>query len=263
MNISDWIRSCARCALALGILAGYAQAQDTRSTPASNKPNVVLVLTDNLGWGEPGVYGGGILRGAPTPRIDQLAAEGMRLLNFNVEAQCTLSRAALLTGRYANVGQKEYPRSNANPSWKIGTRGASRTRFCPAQQIHQAIQLSSTPRPNRIDPKYLIAAHPTPRVCDELRDGLTIGFVRNVMFSLAPSGALATSAVHAQTPPKMKMTTDIPAAITTPDKVETRLGTLKFFDGFPDDGARRSMRTARAFAVRGRTTIKPYSLWKT
>ena len=38
-----------------------------------------------------------------------------------------------------------------------------------------------------------------------------------------------------QTPPKMKMTTDIPSSITTPDSVETRLGTLKFTDGFPDD----------------------------
>ena len=35
--------------------------------------------------------------------------------------------------------------------------------------------------------------------------------------------------------PKMKMTTDIPPEITTPDSVETRIGTLKFFDGFPDD----------------------------
>ncbi len=65
------------------------------------RPNVVLVLMDNLGWGELGVYGGGILRGAPTPRIDRFASEGARLLNFNVEAQCTPSRAALLTGRYA------------------------------------------------------------------------------------------------------------------------------------------------------------------
>ena len=47
------------------------------------------MLADNLGYGELGVYGGGILRGAPTPRIDRLAAEGTRLLNFNVEAQCT------------------------------------------------------------------------------------------------------------------------------------------------------------------------------
>ena len=65
------------------------------------KPNIVLVLMDNLGWGELGVYGGGILRGAPTPRLDRLAAEGFRALNFNVEAQCTPSRAALMTGRYA------------------------------------------------------------------------------------------------------------------------------------------------------------------
>lgn len=56
---------------------------------------------DNLGWGELGVYGGGILRGSATPRLDRLSGEGMRLLNFNVEAQCVPSRAALLTGRYA------------------------------------------------------------------------------------------------------------------------------------------------------------------
>ena len=62
-------------------------------------PNIVFMLMDNLGYGELGVYGGGILRGAPTPRIDKLASEGMRLLNFNVEAQCTPTRSALMTGR--------------------------------------------------------------------------------------------------------------------------------------------------------------------
>jgi arylsulfatase A-like enzyme len=71
------------------------------SSEQGAKPNIVLVLMDNLGWGELGVYGGGILRGAPTPRLDKLAAEGFRALNFNVEAQCTPSRAALMTGRYA------------------------------------------------------------------------------------------------------------------------------------------------------------------
>jgi arylsulfatase A-like enzyme len=57
-----------------------------------------------------GVYGGGILRGAPTPRIDKLAAEGMRLLNFNVEAQCAPSRSALITGRFPiRSGTHEVP----------------------------------------------------------------------------------------------------------------------------------------------------------
>ncbi len=88
-----------------GMVAGApAAAQQPR------KPNIVFMLMDNLGYGELGVYGGGILRGAATPRIDALAGEGMRLLNFNVEAQCTPSRSALMTGRFAiRSGTYEVP----------------------------------------------------------------------------------------------------------------------------------------------------------
>jgi arylsulfatase len=68
---------------------------------AAEKPNIVFMMADNLGYGELGCYGGGILRGAATPRIDQLAREGLRLLNYNVEVQCTPSRSALLTGRFS------------------------------------------------------------------------------------------------------------------------------------------------------------------
>lgn len=80
----------------LGALLGapLAQAQ-------SASPNIVLMLADNLGYGELGSYGGGPIRGAETPRIDQLAADGVRLTNFNVEAQCTPSRSALMTGRFS------------------------------------------------------------------------------------------------------------------------------------------------------------------
>jgi arylsulfatase len=68
---------------------------------AQDKPNIVLVFLDNFGWGEPGFNGGGIIRGAETPRMDSLASEGLRLTNFNIEVQCTPSRSALMTGRYA------------------------------------------------------------------------------------------------------------------------------------------------------------------
>ena len=73
--------------------------------PAANAddqlpPNIVLLVMDNFGYGEVGVYGGGVLRGAPTPRIDSIAADGYQLTNFNVEAECTPSRASLMTGRY-------------------------------------------------------------------------------------------------------------------------------------------------------------------
>jgi arylsulfatase len=63
-------------------------------------PNIVLILADNLGWGELGCYGNSGIRGAVTPRIDRLAAEGLRLLNFNVESDCVPTRSALMTGRH-------------------------------------------------------------------------------------------------------------------------------------------------------------------
>ena len=61
------------------------------------KPNVVFILADNMGYGDLGSYGGGELRGAPTPRLDRLAREGLRLTQFLVEPACTPSRAALMT----------------------------------------------------------------------------------------------------------------------------------------------------------------------
>ncbi len=76
-------------------------AQSPPSPPSlPSPPNIVLVLADNLGWGELGCYGGGVLRGAPTPHIDALAAEGLRLTNFNVESDCVPTRSALMTGRH-------------------------------------------------------------------------------------------------------------------------------------------------------------------
>jgi arylsulfatase len=67
--------------------------------PGQPRPNVVLMFPDNLGIGEVASYGG--VRGVPTPNIDRIGQDGMRLTNFNVEYSCVVSRAALLTGRYA------------------------------------------------------------------------------------------------------------------------------------------------------------------
>jgi arylsulfatase A-like enzyme len=97
----------------ISVLASFFAAKIAITPVAAQqpkKPNIVFMLTDNLGYGELGVYGGGILRGAPTPRVDALASEGMRLLNFNVEAQCTPSRLALMTGRFSiRSGTYEVP----------------------------------------------------------------------------------------------------------------------------------------------------------
>lgn len=70
-------------------------------TPNPRKPNVLYFLVDNLGMGEISAYTGGPLRGAATARIDSFMQQGMMLLNFAPEAQCTPSRSALMTGRHA------------------------------------------------------------------------------------------------------------------------------------------------------------------
>ncbi|HEY6525387.1 MAG TPA: sulfatase-like hydrolase/transferase [Solirubrobacteraceae bacterium] len=67
-----------------------------------DRPNVVFMLADNLGYGDVGCFGSaGEQRGMPTPNLDRLADGGLRLNQFLVEAACTPSRAALLTGRYS------------------------------------------------------------------------------------------------------------------------------------------------------------------
>jgi len=65
------------------------------------KPNIVYILADDIGYTELGSYGGGKIRGAPTPNLDQMAAQGARFLTFYSEVECSPSRAAVTSGRYA------------------------------------------------------------------------------------------------------------------------------------------------------------------
>jgi arylsulfatase A-like enzyme len=88
--------------LICGLLTGVALSFLSMPVIAqAAKPNILFILADNLGYGELGAYGGGATRGGLTPRIGKLASEGLRLTNMNMEAQCTPSRSAILTGRYA------------------------------------------------------------------------------------------------------------------------------------------------------------------
>lgn len=67
----------------------------------NEKPNLVIMLADNLGFGDLSVYNGGTRGGIRTPNIDRLASEGMRFTQFLVEPGCTPSRAGLMTGQYS------------------------------------------------------------------------------------------------------------------------------------------------------------------
>ena len=67
----------------------------------TNRPNIVLMLGDNIGYGDFGAFQGGEIRGVPTPNVDSIADDGVTLTQCFVEAACTPSRAALMTGRYS------------------------------------------------------------------------------------------------------------------------------------------------------------------
>ena len=69
---------------------------------SAEKPNVILIVADNVGYGDIGAFQGGEIRGMPTPRIDQLASEGLTLTQFLTEPGCTPSRAGLNTGRHSH-----------------------------------------------------------------------------------------------------------------------------------------------------------------
>lgn len=85
--------------LAASVTATRAAAPPARKPVDGARPNIVFMMVDNFGYGDLGCYGGGELRGVPTPNIDRLATQGLRLTNFNVEPECTPTRSALLTGR--------------------------------------------------------------------------------------------------------------------------------------------------------------------
>jgi arylsulfatase len=63
------------------------------------RPNILIFLMDNVGWGDLGIYGGGLMVGAPTPNMDRLGREGLQLLSAYSQPSCTPSRTTLLTGR--------------------------------------------------------------------------------------------------------------------------------------------------------------------
>ncbi|WP_245917141.1 sulfatase family protein [Mongoliibacter ruber] len=87
--------------LGIMILTGFFSCSEKPTSQKENKlPNIVLILTDDQGYNDLGVYGSPDIL---TPHLDQLAEDGMRFTNFYVaQAVCSASRAALLTGTYSN-----------------------------------------------------------------------------------------------------------------------------------------------------------------
>ena len=87
-----------------------ARAQGTRS----QRPNIVLIITDDVGYGDFGSYGATDLK---TPNIDRLARDGVRLTDFYANgATCSPTRTGLISGRYQQRTGLEDPLGSRGPS---------------------------------------------------------------------------------------------------------------------------------------------------
>jgi arylsulfatase A-like enzyme len=88
----------------LTVLAAVAAVLVMAAGPsgAADKPNIILILSDDFGYGDSAPYGGGPGRGMPTPSLERMANEGMTFFSFYAQPSCTPGRAAVQTGRIPN-----------------------------------------------------------------------------------------------------------------------------------------------------------------
>ena len=88
--------------MAAAVLGTFVLAAGPGQALAQAKPNILLIVSDDTGYGDLGPYGGGEGRGIPTPSIDRMSRDGMTFFSFYAQPSCTPGRAAIQTGRIPN-----------------------------------------------------------------------------------------------------------------------------------------------------------------
>src|ERR1700757_3650684 len=98
MDLGASVRSFAYGALAVSsVIAGGSLGCQAQAGTAK-QPNIVVIMADDIGWSNIGVYNMGMMAGR-TPNLDKMAHEGMMFTDYYAEASCTAGRAAFLTGQ--------------------------------------------------------------------------------------------------------------------------------------------------------------------
>ena len=114
----------ARLVAAALLCIGVLFPASVSAQPTKRKPNILVIVADDLGYGDIGVHGG---KAVPTPNIDKLARMGTRCTSGYVSAPyCSPSRAGLLTGRYQTKFGHEF-NPHVGPEGKLGLPLAERT----------------------------------------------------------------------------------------------------------------------------------------
>jgi len=139
MNRRQFLKSTAATATAL--FANCAVNDNTTKNRTGKKltgsrPNFVFILSDDMGWAEPGFNGG---KAELTPNIDRLASDGLRLTQFYTHSVCAPTRSAFLTGRYAFRNWMDWRSEDfGKPSYleKLGLTLAHNDEGVPTRRIH-------------------------------------------------------------------------------------------------------------------------------
>ena len=111
-------------------------ADATAASAPGSRPNIVFILTDDMGWNQPGFNGG---KKELTPNIDQLANQSTKLTQFYTHSVCAPTRGAFLTGRYAFRNWMDWRSEDfGKPSYlkKLGLTLAHNDRGEPTRRIH-------------------------------------------------------------------------------------------------------------------------------
>ncbi|MCP4261870.1 MAG: sulfatase-like hydrolase/transferase [Planctomycetes bacterium] len=139
MNRRHFLKAIAATATAL--FAGCsvnnnATENRTRKKLAGSRPNIVFILSDDMGWAQPGFNGG---NPELTPNIDRLASDGLRLTQFYTHSVCAPTRGAFLTGRYAFRNWMDWRSEDfGKPSYlkKLGLTLAHNNEGIPTRRLH-------------------------------------------------------------------------------------------------------------------------------
>ena len=135
-----------------GIVApAVAQEKMTTPTPAQEKPNILFIMGDDIGWMQPSIYHEGLAVGE-TPNIDRIGHEGAKFMTYYAEQSCTAGRTAFITGMQPVRVGMVLPEIPGSPSYL--RTGTPDTRQVPARSRlhHRRVRQEPSWRYHRVAP---------------------------------------------------------------------------------------------------------------
>ena len=234
--------------LRLACLSGALAPTAIPASAQVQKPNIILIVSDDFGYGDMGVYGGGENRGQPTPSLDRIANEGMQFLSFYGQPSCTPGRAAM-HDRPDPQSQRHDDRLLPGPGRRPSGGGMDAGLGSEDRRLRHLLHRQMAPRRSR-----LRAAQRAGLRCDEIWRPLSSQRLHLRRSNLVPGHVARSFATCSTRSPRARCPAT-PARrahedfkingqyVDTPDKGVVG---IPFFDAVCREGVARLSRRARA-----------------